>query len=230
MENKLAVIPSLIVLIILFSSFAFSIKDIYGHTEIQVGNYTIEAGWDIEPPLLNNLNNIVISVFENNNPVRNAMKDLTISVNYGGLSKNLNFIPSEEGPGQYLASIIPSQLGSFTINLKGTIGTQNINNDIQIEDIEDSKKLTFPTVTEGTGENLENIGKQLTPLMKDLSNRIDQTTQEINATKEVLKQLSEENDSLMSELERTSILSYIATGLGASAIILVGVMQRIKKN
>lgn len=230
MENKLAVILSMVVLIILFFSFKFSIKDIYGHTEIQVGNYTIEAGWNIEPPLLNNLNEVVVSVFENDNPVRNAMKDLSISVNYGGLSKILDFIPSEEAAGQYLASIIPSQLGSYTINLKGLIGTQTINNDIQIEDIEDSKKLTFPTVTEGTGENLENIGKQLTPLMKDLSSRIDQTAQEINATKEVLKQLSEENDSIISELERTSILSYIATGLGASAIILVGVMQRIKKN
>ena len=229
MEKKLALIPSMVLLIILFFLFAFNIKDIYGHTEIHVGNYTIEAGWNIEPPLLNNLNNIVISVFENDDPVRNAMKDLTISVNYGGLSKNLNFIPSE-GPGEYSATIIPSQLGSYTINLKGMIGTQNISNDIQIEDIEDSKKLTFPTVTEGTGENMENIAKQITPLMKDLSTRIDQTTQEINATKEVMKELSEENDSIMSELERTSILSYIATGLSASAIILVGVMQRIKKN
>jgi len=229
MEKKLALIPSMVLLIILFFLFAFNIKDIYGHTEIHVGNYTIEAGWNIEPPLLNDLNNIVISVFENDDPVRNAMKDLTISVNYGGLSKNLNFIPSE-GPGEYSATIIPSQLGSYTINLKGMIGTQNISNDIQIEDIEDSKKLTFPTVTEGTGENMENIAKQITPLMKDLSTRIDQTTQEINATKEVMKELSEENDSILSELERTSILSYIATGLGASAIILVGVMQRIKKN
>ena len=229
MEKKLPVIPSMFLLIILFFSFAFSINEIYGHTEIQVGNYTIGAGWDIEPPLLNNLNSIVVLVSENDNPVRNALKDLTISVNYGGVSKNLDFIPSEEGPGQYLSSIIPSQLGSYTINLKGTIGTQDINNDIQIEDVEDSKKLTFPLVTGGAGDNMENIANQITPLMKDLSTRIDQTTQEINATKEVMKKLSEENDLIMSELERTSILSYIATGLGASAIILVGAMQRTKK-
>src|ERR1044072_1202680 len=109
MENKLVVIPAMAILIILFFSFTLSIRDIYGHTEIQVGNYTIEAGWNIEPPLLSNLNEIVISVLENDNPVRNAMKDLSISVNYGGLSKNLNFIPSEEAAGQYVASIIPSQ-------------------------------------------------------------------------------------------------------------------------
>ena len=140
MKNRNLVISYLIMILFLFS-FVFSIQTIYGHTEIQVGNYTIEAGWIEEPPLLNNLNDIVISVSENDNPVRNAMKDLSISINYGGLGKKLNFVPSEASPGQYLADIIPSQLGTYSLNLKGTIGTQSINNDIQIEDIEDVKKL-----------------------------------------------------------------------------------------
>ena len=46
------------------------------------------------------------------------------------LSKKLDFIPSEESPGIFLADIIPSQLGSYFLNLTGTIGTQSINNDI----------------------------------------------------------------------------------------------------
>ena len=229
MKNRNHVISSLIMILFLFS-FAFSIQTIYGHTEIQVGNYTIEAGWIEEPPLLNNLNDIVISVSENDNPVRNAMKDLSISINYGGLNKKLNFVPSEASPGQYLADIIPSQLGTYSLNLKGTIGTQSINNDIQIEDIEDANKLTFPLVSaEDSSENIENIGKQIAPLMKDLSNQIDESTQEINATKEIVQQINEENNTIRSEIERTNILSYIATGLGASAIILVGFMQRTKK-
>jgi hypothetical protein len=233
MKNRNLVISFLTMIFFSFSfsfSFGFSIQVIYGHTEIQVGNYTIEAGWIEEPPLLNNLNDIIISVFENDNPVRNALKDLSISINYGGLGKKLNFVPGEESPGQYLADIIPSQLGTYSLNLKGTIGTQSINNDIQIEDIEDAKKLTFPLVSaEDSSENIENIGKQIAPLMKDLSNQIDESTQEINATKEIVQQINEENNSIRSEIEKTSILSYIATGLGASAIILVGFMQKTKK-
>lgn len=229
MKNRNLVISLLIMIFFLFS-FGFSIQVIYGHAEIQVGNYTIEAGWIEEPPLLNNLNDIIISVFENYNPVRNAMKDLSVSINYGGLSKKLNFIPSEASPGQYLADIIPSQLGTYSLNLKGTIGTQSINNDIQIEDIEDAKKLTFPLVSaENSGENIENIGKQIAPLMRDLSNQIDESTQQINATKEIVQQINEENNSLRAEIEKTNILSYIATGLGASAIILVGFIQKSKR-
>jgi hypothetical protein len=135
MVYKNPIIITSFIIISLFS-IGFSIQSIYGHTEIKVGNYTIEAGWSNEPPLINNLNEVVIFIFENDSPVRNAMKDLSVSINYGGINKKLNFLPSEESVGQYLADIIPSNLGTYSLNLKGIIGTQNINNDIQIEEVE----------------------------------------------------------------------------------------------
>ena len=213
------------ILIILFS-VGFSMQWVYGHTEINVGNYTIEGGWSIEPPLINNLNEIVISVLENDSPVRNAMKDLSISINYGGINKKLNFIPSEESAGLYLADIIPSKLGTYSLNLKGAIGTQSINNDIQIEEVEDVKKLTFP-ISEGS-TSLENIGKQITPIMKDLASQIDETKQEINSTKELIKKMNDDNNSTKSEIERTNLLSYIATALSISALILIASTGKIK--
>jgi hypothetical protein len=214
------------ILIFLFS-VGFSMQLVYGHTEIKVGNYTIEAGWSNEPALINNLNEIVISVVENDSPVRNAMKDLFISINYGGINKKLNFIPSEESAGLYLADIIPSKLGTFSLNLKGAIGTQSINNDIPIEEVEDAKKLTFP-VSEGS-TSLENIGKQITPIMKDLASQIDETKKEINSTKELIQKMNDDDNSTKSEIERTNLLSYIATALSTSAIILIASRGKIKK-
>ena len=215
------------ILVLLFS-FGFSIQAVYGHTKIQVGNYTIEAGWSIEPPLINNLNDVVIFIFENDSPVRNAMKDLSININYGGINKKLNFVPSEESAGQYLADIIPSKLGTYSLNLKGVIGTQNINNDIQIEDVEDVKKFTFPIVSEGSS-SLENIGKQITPIMNDLSNQIEETKEQVNSTKELIQKMNNENNSIKSEIERTNLLSYIATALSISAIILIASRVKVKK-
>jgi hypothetical protein len=215
------------ILIFLFS-IGFSIQSVYGHTEIKVGNYTIEAGWSNEPPLINNLNEVVIFIFENDSPVRNAMKDLSVSINYGGINKKLNFLPSEESVGQYLADIIPSNLGTYSLNLKGTIGTQNINNDIQIEEVEDAKKLTFPLVSESSN-SLENIGKQITPIMKDLSNQIEETKEQVNSTKQLIQKMDNEDNSIKSEIERTNLLSYIATALSASAIILIASRGKVKK-
>lgn len=215
------------ILIFLFS-IGFSIHSVYGHTEIKIGNYTIEAGWSNEPPLINNLNEVVIIISENDSPVRNAMKDLSVSINYGGINKKLNFLPSEESAGQYLADIIPSSLGTYSLNLKGEIGTQTINNDIQIDEIEDAKKLTFPVVSEGSN-SLENIGKQITPIMKDLSNQIEETKEQVNSTKELIQKMNNEDNSIRSEIERTNLLSYIATALSASAIILIASTVKLKK-
>jgi hypothetical protein len=221
--------PVIIIALILifFYSYGFSIQLVYGHTEIKVGNYTIEAGWSNEPPLINNLNEIVISVLENDSPVRNAMKDLSISINYGGVSKKVNFLPSEESAGSYLTDIIPSKLGTYSLNLRGVIGTQSINNNIEIEEVEDAKKLTFP-ISE-SASNLENIGKQITPIMKDLANQIDETKKEINITKELIQKMNDDDNTMKSEIERTNLLSYIATALSISAIILIVSRGKIKK-
>jgi hypothetical protein len=227
MIDKNPVIILSFILIFLFS-IGFSIQSVYGHTEIKVGNYTIEAGWSNEPPLINNLNELVIFIFENDSPVRNAMKDLSVSINYGGINKKLNFLPSEESVGQYLADIIPSNLGTYSLNLKGTIRTQNINNDIQIEEVEDAKKLTFPIVSESSN-SLENIGKQITPIMKDLSNQIEETKEQVNSTKQLIQKMDNEDNSIKSEIERTNLLSYIATALSASAIILIASRGKVKK-
>ena len=163
---------------------------------------------------------------ENDSPVRNAMKDLSISINYGGINKKLNFIPSEESAGLYLADLIPSKLGTYSLNLKGAIGTQSINNDIQIEEVEDTKKLTFPISEDSS--SLENIGKQITPIMKDLASQIDETKQEINSTKELIEKMNDDDNSTKSEIERTNLLSYIATALSISALILVASKGKIK--
>ena len=160
---------------------------------------------------------------------RNAMKDLSTSINYGGLSKELNFVPSEESAGLYLGEIIPSKLGTYSLNLTGTIGTQSINNDIQIEDIEDANKITFPIVSDGDANsaNLENIEKQITPIINDLSRQFDESKQEMNATRELIQKMNDQINALNSQIERTNILSYIATGLGISAIILVIAFRKI---
>jgi hypothetical protein len=225
-------IPSFIVMFFLFSFLfgLFGIEPIYAHKEIKVGNFTIEAGWEEEPPLVNILNNIVLYVFENESPVRNAMKDLSVNINYGGIGKELNFVPSEESPGLYLSKIIPSKLGSYSLHLKGNIGSQSINNDIPIEDIEDAKKITFPTISSAeSGGNIENIGNQITPIMNDLARQLDETKQESNSTKEQIQKMNDQINSIKSELERTNLLSYIATGLSAFAIILVAFRGMIKR-
>ena len=228
MKSENLVFPSMVIIFFLFLFGFFNTETIYAHNEIKVGNYTIEAGWEEEPPLVNILNNIVVYVFENDSPVRNAMKNLSVNINYGGLNKELNFVPSEATSGLYLAEIIPSKVGSYSLNLKGNINTQNIDNDIEIEDVEDAKKLTFPIITDDSG-NIDNIGKQITPLINDLADQIDETKREMNSTKEIIQKMNDEDDSQKFQIEKTNLLGYIAIGLSASAIIVVAFRAKVKK-
>ena len=226
--NIKLIISFFIVICILSFSF-FSIQSIQAHKEIQVGNYTLEVGWEEEPPLVNMRNNIVLYVYENESAVRNALKDLSTSVNYGGLSKELNFVPSEESAGLYLGELLPSQLGTYSLNLTGKIGTQPLNNDVQIEDVEDANKITFPIVSDGdsSNTNLENIGKQITPIINDLSNQFEESKQEKNATMKLIQKLNDQINDLNNQIERISLLSYIALGLGIAAMIFVVLKGKI---
>ncbi|MCJ7637394.1 MAG: hypothetical protein MUO21_07880, partial [Nitrososphaeraceae archaeon] len=56
------------------------------------------------------------------------------------------------------------------------------------------------------------------------------TKQEINSTKELIEKMNDDNNSTKSEIERTNLLSYIATALSISALILIASRGKIKKN
>ena len=65
--------------------------------------------------------------------------------------------------------------------------------------------------------------------MKDLANQIDETKKEINTTKELILKMNDDDNTMKSEIERTNLLSYIATALSTSAIILIVSRGKIKK-
>ncbi|HJT85672.1 MAG TPA: hypothetical protein VJ697_14415, partial [Nitrososphaeraceae archaeon] len=99
---------------------------------------------------------------------------------------------------------------------------------VQIEDVEDANKITFPIVSDGdsSNTNLENIGKQITPIINDLSNQFEESKQERNATMQLIQKMNEKMNDLNSQIEKTHLLSYIALGLSISALIFVVIVTR----
>src|SRR5215207_6705574 len=161
----------LVILTLLIFGIFFSTQNSYAHEDVQVGNITITAGWLTEPPLVNNLNSLLLMFHENDDtPIRNAMKDITVNVQFGGVTKEVNFIPSEEEAGTYLSEIIPTQLGTYTLSLNGNLNNQNITTKITIEDVEDTAKLAFPPVENtATSDVSQNIGSQIKPIITDIN-------------------------------------------------------------
>ncbi|HJT85858.1 MAG TPA: hypothetical protein VJ697_15350, partial [Nitrososphaeraceae archaeon] len=100
---------------------------------------------------------------------------------------------------------------------------------VQIEDVEDANKITFPIVSDGdsSNTNLENIGKQITPIINDLSNQFEESKQEKNATMKLIQKLNDQINDLNNQIERIYLLSYIALGLGIAAMIFVVLKGKI---
>ena len=211
---------SLFIILVILCFCGFNLQSVFAHEEIKLGNITVGAGWTKEPSLLNTLNQIVISISENDNPVRNALKDMTVSVQYGGISKQLSFLPSEESPGIYAAEIIPSKIGTYYVHIDGQLKNQKIKTELQIEDVEDTKNISFPPTIQDTSESTEIIGKQIKPIINDVINQIDNSKKELNFTNSLLQEALNKYESIQQNMDKINFISYIAFGLGTVGILL----------
>src|SRR5215204_2059717 len=212
----------LVILTLLIFGIFFSTQNSFAHKDVQVGNITITAGWLTEPPLVNNLNSLLLMFHENDDtPIRNAMKDITVNVQFGGVTKEVNFIPSEESSGTYLSEIIPTQLGTYAISLNGKLNNQNITTKITIEDVEDTAKLAFPPVENtATSDVSQNIGSQIKPIITDINKQIEENKNSNNETRQLLEESINKVEEMKVDLNRIGLLSFIGVSLGAAAIIL----------
>jgi hypothetical protein len=113
-----------------------------------VGDYTIEIGWVNEPPIVGQQNAIVVNVSTtaDEQPVEDV-SGLTVAVSYGGQNKTLTLQPlGEDTPGQFVAPILPTIPGQYTVNLGGKLGDTDVKADVQPEEVQSADVLQFPSV------------------------------------------------------------------------------------
>jgi hypothetical protein len=151
MQIKIAFLPVALFVLIALLIFSFSnVKIAYAHTTKKFGNILLEIGWSNEPPLVGELNNAIIQVNQTSGkntqtPVINALANMDIEVKYGGVTKPLDFVPSEQTEGLYNGQLIPTRVGSYSLVLNGTIQNQKIiNAEIPLDLVESKQKLNFP--------------------------------------------------------------------------------------
>ena len=131
-----------------FIALAVSVQIAFAHTSVTAGDYTIEIGWVNEPPIVGQQNAIVVNVStaSDNQPVEDV-SNLTVGVSYGGQSKTLTLQPlGEDTPGQFVAPILPTIPGQYTVNLGGKLGDTDVKLDVQPEEVDAADTLQFPSV------------------------------------------------------------------------------------
>jgi hypothetical protein len=133
-----------------FIAVFLNVQLVFAHEGVTVGDYELEVGWVNEPPVVGQQNGIVVNVMDTSSGTSQPVEDvstLTVTVSYGGQSKVLTLQPlGEDTPGQFVAPILPTIPGQYTVSLGGKLGATDVKVDVQPEEVQSADVIQFPAV------------------------------------------------------------------------------------
>jgi hypothetical protein len=214
---------------LLLSFLAFNPGPVLAHEEVSFGDINVVAGWVDEPPLVNQLNGVllIITQVSNGQPVNNALAQVDVTLQKGAETRPLEFQPTEEA-GTYTATILPTQTGQYAVVMRGTIAGQAIDGQIEIEDVEDNARFTFPptgaaTTTTGSGNNSQipqGLIAQLQTVITDLTAQVEQANIVAQEASNATQSVSESIEESKMSADRAYLFSLIGIGAGAAGIAI----------
>jgi hypothetical protein len=207
---------------LLLSFLAFNLRPVLAHEEMVIGNVRIVTGWVNEPPLVNQLNGIVVTItnVSNDQPINNALAQLDISVNKGTENKSLDFQPTEEA-GVYTATLFPTQTGQYAVVMRGMIAGQAIDSQIEIEDVEDTVRFTFPAASTGGSNQIpQELVEQLQTVITDLTAQVEEANVAAEDAGNATQSVTESVEELKMSADRAYLFSMIGVGAGVAGIAI----------
>ena len=214
----------------------------YAHITKQFGNISLEVGWTEEPSLVGQLNSALIVVEKtvtggNSTPVSNALSQLDIKEKYGGITKPIDFVPSEQTEGGYEAKIIPTRIGSYSLLMNGSIQNQNITNvEIPLDEVEGTQMFSFPdreisssgsssgsdsgSNQTTTGGNNNNIGTQVEQILSQFSNEIDSIKGSIDKLNSNYANIQNSIQNIKNSSDISFMIAMAGIGAGISGLII----------
>ena len=126
------------------------------HQTITDAGYDIEYGWLNEPVIINQPNALVVNITKHSatttdttaTPAAVDVSGLVVSASYGGQIKTPTLQPlGEDTPGQFVAPIMPTVAGKYTIQFSGKIdGTDIQTIQVEPEEAQPQDVVQFPSL------------------------------------------------------------------------------------
>jgi hypothetical protein len=240
MQIKVAFLPVMLLMLSVLLVFSFSnTKIAYAHITKMFGNIQVEVGWSNEPPLIGQLNNVIVQVNQTSGkdsqtPVINALGSMDVAVKYGGVTKPLDFVPSEDTEGLYNGQMIPTRPGTYSLVLNGTIQNQKTTAEIPLDLVESTQKLNFPDAggassggigatsagVSNTAAASNNVGPQLQGIVSQLANDIDSTKGSVDTLAKTNANTQKTIQDLKVTNDRLYMIGLGGVGAGVAGIII----------
>jgi hypothetical protein len=234
-QKNVLLFTSLLAIIALITISATYLTPANAHITKQFGNVSVEVGWTDEPPLVGQLNSALIVVEKaitggNSTPVSNALSQLDIKEKYGGITKPIEFVPSEQTEGGYEAKIIPTRIGSYSLLINGSIQNQNITNvEIPLDEVEGTQMLSFPDreisgIGSGSASGSSSESNQTTTSSSnnDIGVKVEQIlsqfSKDIDSIKGSIAKLNSDYANLQNSIQSTKSASDISFIVGMAGV------------
>ncbi len=141
-----------VVALVIVAIISFAIHPVEAHILKTFNNVSVKIGWMNEPPLVGDTNQIDIYVYHGTNDSAPAISNtgldnMTVTIQYGGQTKDITsyFTASDDTPGLYTAAVIPTQLGTYNVIIKGNIDGVTIPpTAYPMQEVESKDKYNFP--------------------------------------------------------------------------------------
>jgi hypothetical protein len=224
---------SLLTVIALITTLANYSIPAYAHITKQFGNISLEVGWTEEPALVGELNSAIIVVEKmvtggNSTPVNNALSQLNIEEKYGGITKPIDFEPSEQVEGGYEAKIIPTRIGSYSLLMNGSIQNQNITDvEIPLDEVEGTQLFSFPdreisgiSSDSNSSGSSNDIGPKVEQILSQFSNDIDSIKGSINKLSSNYANIQNSIQNIKNASDISFMIAMVGVGAGISGVII----------
>lgn len=226
MANKIKqiLIPSVFLLLVATVVFVspLTVKPAEAHIAKVFGNYLVQIGWDNEPVYAGLVNAAQVTIKKGSGdsatPVINALKNMQISIKYGGVVKPLDFLPSSTVDGQYNAPLIPTRVGTYSLVFKGTVEDQAIDTEIPLDDVSSVDVLNFPQST-GSSADAGNIG-QVGTLVNQLTNDIEEAKNNAAASAKSVSNVVQSFREVKDTTDKLYMISMTGIGIGIAGIVI----------
>jgi len=222
MKTRIVAFASVSILILLVISVSpFAIKSASAHITKVFGNYLVTVGWENEPVYNGLLNAPIVEVKNGSGdsakPVINALANMQISIKYGSVTKQLDFVPSSTVDGQYVSPLIPTKVGTYSLIMKGTIENQQIDTEIPLDDVASIDTLNFPQ--SGSSVDSSNIG-QVGPIITQLTNDIEEAKNSANSAAQNVANVGKSFQEVKDTTDRLYMISMAGIGIGVAGIVI----------
>ena len=144
----MARLPSVAALLLLAAAALAAVPPATAHESFTVSHYLVEYSWQSEPAVVGAPNAVRVAVTDTSGggdgtPVTDA--SLAVDISYKGSTKGLGMETTDDTPGEYFGSLVPTKAGTYTIHITGTLGSTQVDKTADLEEAVAVKTQGFPS-------------------------------------------------------------------------------------